>query len=410
MRLVDFIFLSLLVGALNGCSTTRTREGDIALSGPACVAPQPDTFVTSAEWHPGVSEPLGKMDRLTSDTRLDGDLVITKKSVNFVPCSKVAGRNDLGIAVYPLEEIELAYRKDNWLFTRGYPYNKWGHRQYQGYYIHGQAQIAEAALAELLRYRPIETSPSIPTPSSLSSAKVMIVSQGDPEIRVAVVDREGIGKKVGEGATGAVGSIGPPTDLGGLILIPVVVPLVFIGGAVVGAAQSEIEAQRNAQLIVMDDAILNQAVQGLNLQDRFVREIEQRMQIVGDWNVVADRSTSSTHGAPYEDDALRGIVGAVELAPLRIELRTSKSDREKSPDEAEYDLSVIQEVRVYSTLSGYTVETINVIAGWGRHTLSEWREESGKRFIRAVSDAIKDIPDTIATNLPSALGKLIRFE
>jgi len=339
--------------------------------------------------------------------KLDGDLIISNSSVSFVPCFEITGRNDPGITEYPFEEIEFAYRVGNWLFIRGFP-NEQEFRQVQGYLIHGSPQITAAALAELLKHLQNRTPPLIPPSSTMG--KVILVSKGDPEILVAVVDREGIGKKVGEGATGAVGSIGPPTDLGGLILIPVVVPLVFIGGAVVGAAQGEIEAQRNAQLIVMDDAILNRAVQGLNLQDRFVREIEQRMQIERDWNVVVDSSTSATHGYAYQDDALRGIVGAVELAPLRIELRTEKTDRDKRGEEAEYALSVTQQVWVYSTLNGEAVKSINVIAGSGRYTLSEWREDAGKRFTSAVSDAVKDMPDTIATNLPSALGKLIRFE
>jgi len=409
MRFVSFILLSLLVGTLNGCSMIGTRGGDGALSKPACVAPQPDTLATAAEWHPGGYEPLGMMDRLTSHTKLDGDLIITNSSVSFVPCFKIEGRSDTGIPAYPFEEIELAYLKDNWLFIRGYP-DKEGNRQFQGYYIHGKSQTAEAALAELRKHLQNRTPPI--TRASSTRGNVILVSKGDPEILVAVVDREGIGKKAGEGATGAVGSmgVGPINHPGALILLPVVVPLVFLGGAVVGAAEGEIEAERNAQLIVMDDAILNQAVQGLNLQDRFVTEIEQRMQIEKDWNVVVDSSTSATHGYAYQDDALRGIVGAVELAPLRIELRTNKSDREKSAEEAEYALSVTQQVRVYSTLNGEAVETVDVIAGLGRYTLTKWREEDGKRFTRAVSDAVKDMPDTIATNLPSALGKLIRFE
>ena len=406
MRLVSFTFLSLLVGALNGCSVIGTRAADGALSKPACVAQRPDTFATAAEWHPGEYEPMGMMDRLTSHTKLGGDLIITNSSVSFVPCSEITGRNDPGIPVYPFEEIEFAYRKGNWLFIRGYP-DQLGYRQFQGYYIHGQARIAEAALEELFKHLPKQTTSIIPAPSTLG--KVILVSKGDPELRVAVVDREGIGKKAGEGATGAVGSmgVGPINHPGVLILLPVVVPLVFIGGAVGGAVQGEIEAQRNAQVIAVDDAILIKAAHDLDIPARFVREIEQHMRIEKDWNVVVD---SSNHGPAYEDDALRGVVGAVELAPLRIELRTNKDDREKSAEEAEYALSVTQQVKVYSTLSGEAVETINVMAGSGRHTLSEWREEAGKRFVRAVSDAVKDMPDTITTNLPNALNKLIRFE
>jgi hypothetical protein len=408
MRFVSFILTSLLVGALNGCSMIGTREGDGAVYKPACVAPQPDTFVAAAEWHPGEYEPLGMMDRLMSYRKLDGDLVIGKSSVSFVPSSKIEGRNDPGIPVYPFDEIELAYRKDNWVFIRGYPEQEY--RQFQGYYIHGKAQAAEAAFAELLKHLQNRTPPLI-FPSS-TTGKVILVSKGGPEIRVAVVDREGIGKKSGETAvhsvSGALG--GPITDPRALILIPVVVPLVFLGGAVVGAAQGEIEAQRNAQVTVMVDPVLVKAAHDMDIPARFVREIEQRMQIERDWNVAVDSSTTSTHGPTYEDDALQGIVGAVELAPLRIELRTNKSDLDKNTEEAEYALSVTQQVWVYSTLSGQAVESIDVIAGSGRHTLSEWREDAGKRFAKAVSDAVKDIPDTIVTNLPNALNKLIRFE
>jgi hypothetical protein len=407
MRRVNFILISLLVGTLNGCSGIGTRAGDGAVYKPACVTPQPDTFVTAAEWHPREYEPLGMMDRLTSGTKLDGDLIISNSSVSFVPCSKIKGRNDPGKKEYPFDEIELAYRKDNWLFTRGYP-DKHGYRQFQGYYIHGQAQIAEAALAELLKHLQNQTPPLIP-PSS-TTGKVILVSKGDPEIRLAAVDREGISKKVGESAVGAVGSMGGSFDPYSLILIPIVVPLVFLGGAAVGAAQGEIEAQRNAQVIVMVDPVLVKAAHDMDIPARFVREIEQRMQIERDWNVAVDSSTTSTHGPTYEDDALRGIVGVVELAPLRIDLRTNKSDLEKSAEKAEYALSVTQQVRVFSTLSGGPVETINLIAGSGRYTLSEWREEAGKRFTRAISDAVKDMPYTITTNLPDALNKLIRFE
>jgi hypothetical protein len=400
-----------MVGTLDGCSMIGTRGGDGALSKPACVAPQPDTFATAAEWHPDGYEPLGMMDRLTSHTKLDGDLIITNSSVSFVPCLKIEGRSDPGMSAYPFEEIELAYLKDNWLFIRGYP-DKDGTRQFQGYYIHGKSQIAEMAFAELRKHLKNRTPPL--TPASSTMGNVILVSKGVPEIHLAVVDREQIGKEVGKGAAEGAGQ-GVMTSIGtGLILIPPVAAALILSGAVVGSAaggvSGEIQAQRNAQLFLMDDAILNQADQGLNIQDRLLGEIEKHMRLERDWNVAVDSSSTSTHGAAYEDDALRGIVGAVELAPLRIELRTNKSDLEKSAEEAEYALSVTQQVTVYSTLNGEAVETVDVIAGSGRYTLTKWREEAGKRFIRAVSDAVKDMPDTIATNLPNALSKLIRFE
>lgn len=407
----------LALGLLQGCA----QFGDPGSQAPrlasaACSSPAPGLFITGAEWHPGASRPLGIMDRLTSHAKLDGDLAIAAAEVAFTSCFELTGRNDPGRQSYAIREIETAYRDGSWLFLRFHPDDQ-GQRRFQGFHVHGTPggsgdQVAKAALAELRRQLP---SPSVRGYAAAATpVDVAIVDKGDPELWLAVVSRDEVAGKTGQGAAGgALGGVGAGLQ-SGLILFPPAAAVLVVGGAViggtVGAVGAEVEAQRNARLTPLNDAILNRAARELAISSRLAEGIEQRLQIEHDWRIARAGGQAGTAGPTYQNWALQGIAGVIEIGPLRVELRASRNDLDKNQEDAGHTLSVAQSVHLYSTLTGARVTSIDLTLGSGRHSLAEWRAEDGRLFRIALDEAVRDMPEAAAGKLQGVLDQLIRFE
>jgi hypothetical protein len=406
MRLASFICYSLMLATLTGCSGLHVQNGE-ATGKTARVTPQPNTLISAADWHPGEVKALGTWERMTSHSKLHGDLIVAQSTLRFVPRGEIKGRNDPGIQVYRFQDIEIAYRQGNWLFIRGYP-DESGLRQFQGFYITDGLDVASLALSELRKRLPIGT--NFMQQGALPHRQLLLVAGGDPVIQTAVVDRAGIGKKTASGAAGSfVEAIGP-NALGPYVLIPPVAAVVIVGGAVAGTVQGEREAQRDASILALSDPILIKAVHDNEPAIRIAEAVRQQFPKDLFCQMIVDGSATSIHGFHYQGAALRQVYGAVEFAPLTIELRTNKTDLENRDEEAEYALSVAQKVTVYSTINGEAVETIEAKVGAGRHTLSELQAEAGKKFVGAIQKAIAEIPNLIVSKLPDALNKLPEIE
>ena len=385
---------------LAGCSGLRAQNGEVRT---ACVTPEANAFITIAEWFPGEVNALGTWARMTSDIKLHGDLIITQSNMRFVPCGEIKGRNDPGVREYPYPEIEMAYRLGDWLFIRGYPDER-GLRQFHGFYIERGAEAARLTISELRKH--IAAVKSITNLDESTKKQLILISAGEPILQIAVVDREGIGKKAGAGAAGSFLEALGPNALGPYVLIPPVAAVVIVGGAVAGTVQGEREAQRDAQILKVDDPVLVNAVQGMDLSSHLAELVRQLKQNDQSWQMIMDISEKSTHGFHYQNDAMKGVDGAIELAPLIIELRTNRTDRESHGKESKYNLSLLQQVTLFNTFNGEAVAAFAIHVRAGQGTLSEWQRDAGKRFVSAIQDAISEVPKIIASNLPAAVDKL----
>lgn len=105
-----------------------------------------------------------------------------------------------------------------------------------------------------------------------------------------------------------------------------------------------------------------------------------------------------------------GILGVIEVEPARIEFRADKADLLKDEDQARQALTLFQNMHLYSTLSGYWVESVDVAARSDRHSLAEWRDKEGERFKASLGEAIGPMPDIAATRFQRALDRLLVFE
>lgn len=407
MRLASFICYSLMLATLTGCSGLHVQNGD-SMGKAACVTPQPNTFISAADWYLGEVKTLGIWERMTSTTKLYGDLIVAQSTLRFVPCGEIKGRSDPGIVEYPFQDIEIAYRQGRWLFIRSYPDER-GFRKFQGFYIRGGSDVANLALSELRKRLPLGT--NVMQQGALPHRQLLLVAGGDPVIQTAVVDRAGIGKKTAQGAAGFLfeGMLSP--GLGPFVYVyPPVAGVLIVGGAVQGAVQGELEAQSDANILALSDPILIKAVRDNEPAMRIAEAVRQELPKDLSCQMIVDGSAASSLGYRYQGAALRQVYGAVEFAPLTIELRTNKTDLENRDEEAEYALSVAQEVTVYSTINGEALETIEAKVGAGRHTLSELQADAGKKFVGAIQKAIAEIPNLIVSKLPDALNKLPEIE
>lgn len=405
----------ILAGLLGGCASfgshTPPQSGN-----PACVTPQAGVFVTAAQRYPGRSAAMGFIDKLLSSSGKDGDLIITDGSVRFMACGPNGPEGE--IFAIPHEDIELVYRDGNWLFLRSGP-QEGGYRQYQGFALHGMPQVrgetlSQAGLKELRQRRAKKG--LFVAPEARPEARLVIVEQGDPETRIASVDRSKMGKEAGKGVAGgaAAGVLVGLNPAAPIIFYPPAAVVLIVGGAVVGGTTSSVaaekEAQRNALMLPLEDAIIGKALHDMAIGPTLAREIESLMRIESRWQSRTVEKGGLNCGDGYRDCALRGILGVVEVLPAELEFRADKSDLLNDQDQAGQTLSIFQKVRLYSTLSGSVVESIDLIARSDRHSLVEWRERDGARLRASIREAIQPMPDAIAMQLQRSLDKLITFE
>ncbi|HRH79831.1 MAG TPA: hypothetical protein PLW81_02170 [Thiobacillaceae bacterium] len=382
----------------------------------ACVTPPDGVFATSAQRFPDRAAAMGYIDRLLSKRGRNGDLIITDHAVRFVTCEvEESGRE---VFVVPHEETEVVYRDGNWLFLRS-ARQAGGTRQYFGFALHGTTRasgesLAEAALAELRKRRAAKG--LFVTPRVQPAADLVIVDQGDPEVRIASVDRGRVGSETGKGvAAGAVAgvAVGLNPELP-LILYPPAAVVLIVGGALIGGAtgsiQAEKEAQRNALMLPLEDAVLGKALHEMRMGPTLAEKIEPLLRVESRWRTGVAGQGSPNCGDYYRDCAQQGILGVVEIPPARIEFRADKANLEGDQDRARQTLSIFQRVYLYSTLSGQPVAIIDVAARSDRHSLVEWRENSGAKLREAIREAQQPMPDVIAMQLQRSLDKLITFK
>lgn len=359
---------------------------------------------------------MGYIDKLLSKSGKDGDLIITDDSVRFMTCDIDESRREL--FVLPHEETEMVYRDGNWLFLRP-PRQAGGYRQYFGFAIHGTPQasgesLAKAALAEL-RARRAKKGLFV-MPSTQPAADLVIYDGGAFELRVASVDRGKIGAEAGKGvAAGAVAGVAlglnPEFPL---ILYPPAAAVLIVGGAVIGGAagsiQAERQAQQNALMLPLEDAVLGRALHEMRIGATLAKQVEPLLRDERRWHVGVAGGSEMNCGDYFRDCALQGILGVVEMAPARIEFRADKADLLSEQDQARQTLTLFQRVYLHSTLSGHPVDIIELTARSDRYSLAEWRENDGARLRASIREAMEPMPDAIATSLRRALEKLITFD
>lgn len=405
----------VLAGLVAGCAAIDFRSGKGSPI-PACVTPQVGVFATSAQRFADRASAMGYIDKLLSRSGKDGDLIITDDSVRFMTCDVDESKREL--FVVPHEETEMVYRDGNWLFLRP-PRQADGYRQYFGFAIHGTPQssgesLAKAALAELRKHRARKG--LFVVPSTQPAADLVIYDGGAFELRIASVDRGKVGSETGKGvAAGAVAGValGLNPELP-LILYPPAAAVLIVGGAVIGgvagSVQAEWQAQQNALMLPLDDAVLGKVLHEMRIGATLASQIEPPMRVERRWHVGVAGASGLNRGDYFRDCALQGILGVVEIAPTRIEFRADKADLLSEQDQARQTLSLFQTVYLHSTLSGHPVEIIELTARSDRHSLAEWRENDGARLRASLRDAMEPMPDVIATSLRRALEKLITFK
>ncbi len=356
---------------------------------------------------------MGLLDRALSQRGRDGDLIVTDTSVRFATCG--IDEPEREVFVFPHAETELAYRDGNWILLRSQPYED-GSRGYRGFAVHGTTltrgeTLAKAALTELRRRR--QKLGLFVSPSARPAADLAIISSGTPELHLASVDRSQLGKGAGKGvaagaAGGALAGMNPAAPI---ILYPPAAVVLVVGGAVVGAVTGTVEAEKLAQehalIVPLQDTVLAKALHEMAIGPTLAKEIESRMRVESRWRAGVVEAEALNCDNRYRDCALRGIPGVVEIAPVRIELRADKAALERDPERARQALSLFLVVRLYSTLTGDPVETIEITARSEAHTLAEWREQDGARFRVALQEALEPIPDAIAMRLQRALDELV---
>jgi hypothetical protein len=407
--------LLVIVSLLGGCASFgfKREEGTPVA---ACVTPQPGVFATAAQHFAGRSAAMGFVDKLLSASGKDGDLIITEQGVRFAACRP--GEPVQDAIVLPHAETELVYRDGNWLVLRSAPQGE-GYRQYHAFALHGTTAtrgetLARVGLAELRKFRSAKG--LFVTPPGPIESNLVIVDKGDPEVRIASVDRSNIGKETGKGVAGGAAA-GVAVGLNPqfpIILYPPAAAVLIVGGAVIGgmagAVTGERAAQRNALMLPLEDTVISRTLHGMAMGPSLAKGIEPLMRIETDWKVKVDNIERLNCGESYRDCALRGILGVVEISPAVIEFRADKSDLLSDQDQAGQTMSVFQTVRLYSTLSGQVLETVELIVRSDRYSLAAWREKEGARLLASMQEAMNPMPDAVAMKLQRSLDKLLSFK
>jgi hypothetical protein len=407
--------LLVAVSLLEGCTSFGFKL-DEGMPVTACVTPQPGIFATAVQHFSGRSAAMGFVDKLLSGAGKDGDLIITENGVRFVACRP--GEPVRDVIVLPHADTELVYRDGNWLVLRSAPQGE-GYRQYHAFALHGTTAtrgetLARIGLAELRKFRSekgLFVTPPAPIESNLA-----IVDKGDPEVRIASVDRSNIGKETGKGVAGGAAA-GVAVGLNPqfpIILYPPAAAVLIVGGAVIGgtagAVIGERAAQRNALMLPLEDTVISRTLHEMAMGPSLAKGIEPLMRIETEWKVKVENVDRLNCGESYRDCALRGILGVVEISPAVIEFRADKSDLLSDQDQAGQTLSVFQKVKLYSTLSGEVIENIDLIARSDRHSLAAWREKEGALLRSSMREAMQPMPDTVAMKLQRSLNKLLSFK
>lgn len=403
------------MGLLASCTSLRLRPGAVTPVS-TCGETQADAFVSGAQRFPGRANAMSYIDKLLSSGGKDGDLIITADEVRFVTCGPRSPEREVFNVSH--ESVELAYRDRNWLILRE-GIDARGYRQYHAFSLNGSPlasgeELAKLALAEVRKRRLARG--LFTAPSMVSRPAILIVSEGVPEVMIASVDHSKVGGETGKGmAAGAVAGVAVGLNpQAPIALYPPAAVVLLVGGALIGGASMGIEAerhaQRSAQMLPLKDPVLERALREVDIGPTLARKIEPLMQTENNWDIRVKGKGDPDCGDAYRDCALNGILGVIEIGPARIELRADKADLLKDEDQARQTLSMFQAVRLYSTLSGYWVDSVDVVARSDRHSLVEWREREGARLKASLLEAMGPMPDIAATRFQRALDRLLVFE
>jgi hypothetical protein len=373
-------------------------------------------FATAASYFTGHASAKGLVARALSGLGRDGDLIVTDVSVRFVTCG--IDEPEREVFVFPHHDTELAYRDGSWLILRSKPHED-GSRGYEGFVLRGTTLIrgeafAKAALAEVRRRR--EALGLFVAPPMPAAINLPIVHGGVPEIRLASVDRSQLGKEAGKGgdtgaATGVLVGMHPSAPV---ILYPPAAVVLVLGGAVVGAVAGTIEAEQEAQgralVVPLEDTVLAKALHELAIGPTLAQAIESRMRGESRWRPGVVEADALDCGYRYRECALRGVPAVIKIFPGQVELRADKAALDEDPERARQALTLFLTVKLYSTLTGHPVETVEIVARSESHTLAEWRERDGARFRAALEEALQPVPDEVAMKLQRALDELVTLD
>jgi len=414
--------LSLAITAwilATGCASHPAFGAD-ALPHPVCVKREEGMFATAATRHPDATRPAGMFGARPS--RRDGDLIIDGISVRFAACDE-AGDIKEAFAL-PYSDMEMIYRLGDWLFLRSKPDAR-NIRQYNGFQIHpspdqSRGRMADATLRALRARFPGQARTA--RPADWHDARLLIVAQGEPDLKFTTFERpvpdkkpDGeAGKEIAAGALGgALGGAGAAVlmvpETGGATLYPPLAGAMIIGGALVGAAMNAVDLQKQAQLLVTtrpwEDPVLVKAATRLGLTGSLSREILQRMAIEKSWPA-ATAPLFSDGCAVFEDYAMRGILGVAYLSRPDLELRPNASEYLRAPDKASYTLTLSTRASLISTVTGQEVGAIDFATPLDTLPLDMWKKDDGSYMNEAINHAVQEMADKIAMMLQRKLDGL----
>jgi len=404
------------VGLLASCGSLGLRSGP-AMPMSACgEGGHTGAFVSGAQRFRGQASAMGFLDKMISSGGKDGDLIITKDEIGFVTCGPKNPQRE--VFKVPHESVELAYRDQNWLVLREGA-NPQGNREYYAFSLNRTAQasgqeLAKAALAEVRKQR-LEKGLFV-APTKASRPVILIVAKGTPELVIASVDYSKVGAETGKGmAAGAVGGIAAGLNpQAPIALYPPAAVVLLLGGALIGGAsmgiEAERQAQRSAQMLPLQDPVLERALQEVDIGPTLATRIEPLMKIETKWDIRMKTQADPDCGDNYRGCALAGILGVIEFEPSRLEFRADKADLQKAEDQARQTLTMSQTMHLYSTLSGYWVESVDVVSRTDQHSLVEWRDKEGYQFKASIREAMESMPDIAAMKFQHALARLLVFE
>lgn len=410
------VFLAIAaMGTLASCGSLGIRSGP-AMPISACGEAWPDAFVSGAQRFPGRASAMGFIDKLLASGGKDGDLIVTRDEVSFVTCGPRSPERE--IFKVPHESVELAYRDRNWIILRE-GVSAQGYRRYHAFSLNGTPlasgeELARVAMAEIRKQRSVRT--LFVAPPLAARPAILIVTKGSPEMVIASVDHSKVGEETGKGmAAGALAGVAAGLNpQAPIALYPPAAAVLLVGGALVGGAsmgiEAERQAQRSAQLLPLQDPVLERALLEVDIAPTLAKRIEPLMKIEKQWNTRLKDGNDPDCGDAYRDCAFLGILGVIEFEPARLEFRADRADLLKDEDQARQTLSMFQTVHLYSTLSGYWVESVDVVAKSDRHSLAEWREKEGERLKASIREAMGPMPDIAAMRFQRALDRLLVFE
>ncbi len=359
---------------------------------------------------------MSLIDKLFSTGGKDGDLIITRDAVGFISCGPRSPERE--VFTVPHESVELAYRDRNWIILRE-GVSTQGYRQFHAFSLNGTPvasgeALARAALAEIRKQRSARS--LFVAPPEAARPTILIATKGAPEMAIASVDHGMVGEATGKGmAAGALAGVAAGLNpQAPIALYPPAAAVLFVGGALLGGAfmgiEAERQAQQSAQMLPLQDPVLERVLLEVDIGSTLARRIEPLMKIEQQWDFRLKSGSDPDCGDGYRGCALNGILGVIELAPARLEFRADRADLLKDEDQARLTLSMFQTMHLYSTLSGYRVESVDAVARSDRHSLAEWREKEGERFKSALREAMGPMPDMAAMRLQRALDRLLVFE